>query len=99
MSNELNMVENAVENKELIEDTVKAGTEIATKVVKDPSALKRFGKAAGLVAIGAIVYKGAELAVDFGKKKINNWRKKKTKPVEGPGENVEETEKTENIED
>ena len=69
--------------------------EIATNVVKNHDGLKRFGKAAGYVAVGAVAYKGVELLVDFAKSKFKKL-KSKTKQSEVSEEKVEVTESVEN---
>ena len=82
---------NVMKNNEVIKETVETGMEIATNVAKSNDGLKRFGKAAGYVAVGAVMYKGVAMLVDFAKSKFKK-RKSKAKQSEVPDEKVEVTE-------
>lgn len=86
---------NVMENNEVIKETVETGMEIATNVVKNHDGLKRFGKAAGYVAVGAVVYKGVEMLIDFAKSKFKK-QKNKTEQSEVSDEKSEMTETVEN---
>ena len=86
---------NLMENNELVKETVDAGTELALNVAKDGAMLKRFGKAAGYVAAGAVACKGVELLIDF----IKSKSKKRKNKSDSSEVSDEKTEKTESNED
>lgn len=90
MNNETNM--------EMINEVAETGMEIVNdvaKVAKGNGGLKRFGVGAALVVVGAIAYKGVELAIDFGKSKFEQRKQKKNEKKQSET-SEEKTESNEN---
>ena len=87
------------DNMEMIQETVETGMEVATEVAnvaKSNDGLKKVGIGAGLLVAGALACKGIELAINFGKSKLEERKQKKNETKTKKAEVSEE--KTESVE-
>ena len=86
MTNETNM--------ELMNEVAETGAEIVNNVTTGNNGLKNIGIGAGLLVAGALVCKGIEMVIDFGKSKREKRKQKKNEEAQTEASN----EKAENVE-